>query len=178
MRQRGQLGDGASNADFYPRQPGSPASRDILPSGDGAVTASDEGNRIVFTFVGRFDYTAPPTTGQTFDLFTIPANIKRGDITELGIGSPQFDWFGTNEYYFAINGAPPANQQYQISGGPGPTGSFFGFLPIGTLQRPYHTKIPIHTQDKIQFIIPAQSTPAAGTVQYNIFLRVGGVLYR
>lgn len=173
---RGLGEGGAESADLLSRGPGG---HGPLAGTPGSISyGGAEGNRIVFVFVGRFDYTAPPTTGQSFNLFTVTQTVTRGLITELGIGSPQYDWFGTNEYYFAINGAPPVTQQYQIANGPGPTGSFLGFLPVGTLQKPYKTRIPIKTNDVVQLIIPAQTVPAASTVQYNIFVRVGGEIYK
>lgn len=148
-----------------------------MMGGEGAY-GQGEGNAIVFDFIRRVSYLAPPTTGLTFNLFTVTQTITKGWITDLGIGSPQFDWFGTNQYYVAINDAAPYNQQYDISGGPGAAGTFFGFIPVGSLNNPRKTRIPIKTNEVVQLKIAPQTTPAAGTVVYNILVRVAGTLYR
>lgn len=178
MAPRDNRFDERGNVELYPRQ--SAGDRDPLDFGEDTRGgySREEGNAIVFDAIRRLSYVAPPTSGQTFNLFTVTTTITKGWITDLGIGSPQFDWFGSNEYYIAINNAPPYNQQYDISGGPGPVGSFYGFIPVGTLNNPRRTRIPIKTNDVVQLVIAPQTTPAAGTVVYNIVVRVAGTLIR
>lgn len=172
--------DQYQNVDLYAHgAEGMAQGRDILPGEGVQVRAGeDEHNRIVFDVIGRFSYSAPPTGSVTLALFTVTQVITRGAITDFGIGCPQYDFFGTNEYFLAVNGQAPMNQQYQIIGGPGPAGSFFGFCPVGSIQHPRRVWIPVKTNDAIALIIPAQTNPLAGTVVYNLFVRVGGTLYR
>ncbi len=180
MPPRDERFDNHGNADLWARRAdaqGGDRYLDFAGDAEGAY-GRGEGNAIVFDFIRRVSYAAPPTTGLTFALFTVTQTIVRGWITDLGIGSPQFDFFGANQYYVAINDAPPYNQQYDISGGPGAAGTFFGFIPVGSLNTPRATKIPIKTGEIVQLKIAPQTTPVAGTVVYNLLIRVAGILYR
>jgi hypothetical protein len=133
---------------------------------------------IGFDKIIRRSYLAPPTTGVTLALFTMGQDQVKGLITFWGLGCPQFDWFGTNEYFLAVNGAPPMDQQLEIAGGPGPAGSFYGGVPVGTLQAPKICHIPLRVADQVSLVIAPQTTPAAGTVVYNIWTRIGGYIWR
>lgn len=157
------------------RPPTSPTG--AIPSGIRTGEAQPAGS-IGFDKIIRRSYLAPPTAGVSLALFTVGQDFTGGLITRFGIGSPQFDWFGTNEYFLAVNDAPPMEQQFEIAGGPGPAGSFFGGVPIGTLQDPKPIKVPLITNSIVTLRIAPQTTPAAGTVVYNIWTRLVGYLYR
>lgn len=133
---------------------------------------------ISFDKIFRRSYAAPPTSGVSLACFTVGQDIPKGMITFWGLGSPQFDFFGTNEYFLAINGAPPMDQQFEIAGGPGPAASFFGGVPVGTLQQPKMVHIPIRSSDVVTLQIAPSPLPAAGTAVYNIWIRLGGYIWK
>ena len=150
---------------------------DLIPPPLGSDAAL--AGAINFDRVDRVSYAAPPTTGLLLQLFQVTDDVTRGLITGIGIACPQFDWFGTNEYYFAINQAPPMEYQLSGSGGPqGGTQTTFPFIPVGTLQVPKSTRINIKGADRFMIGIRAQTTPAAGLVVYNLVVRTTGLLWR
>lgn len=160
--------------------------RDMAPDQEAAALAAAirQGAPLppgTFSFkrIDRFSYTAPPTTGQIFQIFTVGADLRGGWITGLGIGSPQFDWFGSNEYYFTINNAQPYEYQLAGSGGPsGLAGSAYAFAPVGTLREPERVHITVTSGDVFGLAIRPQATPAAATVQYNIHVLTMGFFYK
>lgn len=131
-----------------------------------------------FDRIDRLAYAAPPTSGVTFPIFTVPQDITRGLITRVGIASSQIDWFGANEYQFNLNGAPPYDQQLAASGNILLPSSFFAFLPIGSVQRPKQVRIEIKPANIWQLKIRPQTTPAANVVVYNVWVRTVGYFYR
>lgn len=163
------LGNGPRAAD--------PQMGEGLPTGIRGGDAQPAGT-IGFDQIFRRSYTAPPTSGVTLACFTVGQDTPKGMITGFGIGSPQFDFFGANEYFLSINGSAPMDQQFSCSTLAGPDGSFFGGLPAGSLQFPKRVNIQIKTSDQVGITIAPQATPAAGAVVYNVWIRLSGYLWR
>jgi hypothetical protein len=133
---------------------------------------------ISFDRIDRISYVAPPTSGQIFNIFQVRRDISSGFITRLGIGSPQIDWFGQNEYQFVLDQAPPYDQQLAASGNILAENTFFAFIPIGTFEVPKRVRILINAGQIFQLKVRPQATPAANVVVYNVFIRSSGFFYK
>lgn len=129
---------------------------------------------IAFDRIDRISYVAPPTSGQVFPIFQLPRDINSGFITRVGIGSPQIDFFGQNEYLFQLDGTPPYDQQLAASGNVLTANSFFAFIPIGTLEEGKRVRVQVRANNLWQIKVRPQATPAANVVVYNLFIRTGG----
>jgi len=176
-----------NNLDLLSRQPGqvpTPGQSGSPFDPDTQTMGSQPQGAIGFDRVDHFSYVAPPSAGIANVLFTVPQDVTRGLILGIGIGSTEFDWFGTHSYYFAVNNAPPRSQQFGNSLGSPSTGvsldggTFFRYTTVGTVQRPKRVNISINVADRWMMMIPPSSVPAAGTVIYNIWVRTVGVLFR
>jgi hypothetical protein len=133
---------------------------------------------VSFDRIDRISYVAPPTSGQVFPIFTVSQDITRGFITRLGIASPQIDFFGQNEYQFVLDGTPPYDQAMATSGNILSANTFFGFIPIGTLEAQKVVRIEMHASQVFGIKIRPQTTPAASVVVYNLFIRSTGYFWQ
>jgi len=133
---------------------------------------------ISFDRIDRISYVAPPTTGQVFTIFQVARDITSGFLTRLGIGSPQIDFFGQNEYQFVLDGAPPYDQQLAASGNILTANTFFAFIPIGTFEAPKRVRIILRPSQLFQIKVRPQATPAVNVVVYNLFIRSSGFFYK
>jgi hypothetical protein len=129
---------------------------------------------IAFDRIDRISYVAPPTSGQVFPIFQFPRDYTQGFITRIGINSPQIDFFGQNEYLFQLDQQPPYEQALAASGNTLSANSFFGFIPLGTLDNPKRVRIIFRANNVWQIKIRPQATPAANVVVYNLFIRTVG----
>lgn len=133
---------------------------------------------ISFDRIDRISYVAPPTSGQVFTIFQVARDITSGFITRLGVGSPQIDFFGQNEYQFVLDGAPPYDQRLAASGNILAENTFFAFIPIGTFTTPKRVRMIIQASNLFQLKVRPQATPAANVVVYNVFIRTSGFFYK
>ena len=133
---------------------------------------------IAFDRIDRISYIAPPTSGQVFPIFQLPRDITSGFITRVGVGSPQIDFFGQNEYLFQLDTSPPYDQQLSSSGNVLAANSFFAFIPIGTLELGKRVRIQVRASNVWAMKIRPQTTPAANVVVYNVFIRTAGFLIK
>lgn len=166
------------NPDLMRRNPGTrdPGAQSATEAAGDQRQGSDTlAGGIFFDRVDRLSYAAPPTSGLQLLIFTVPQNIKRGLITGLGIGCLQYDFFGTNEYFFLISSSVPQDLQLSGSGGPaGGTQTTFPFVPIGTLVHPSAVRIAIQANNQWMLGIRPQATPNANQVVYNPTVRTRG----
>jgi hypothetical protein len=133
---------------------------------------------LVFDRLDRVAYAAPVPTGTRFPIFTVRRDVTKGFITFLGIWSPQFDWFGVNEYHFELDDAMPYDQNLESSGTILVASSYYAYAPIGTIPRPKVVRIAVKPRQVFAIRIRPQTTPAANVVVYNLFIRTGGFFYK
>lgn len=136
---------------------------------------------VAFDQIDRREYIFPNTAQQILDLLTLePRELNGGLITEIGIDSPQFDWFGDEDYLFTTQRVQPTGQQLIRSDGTVASGiQFYSFRGVGPIEFPTPVRIRLLQRYTWSLVIRAKAgVPATGFAVANVYIRTKGFFLR
>lgn len=136
---------------------------------------------VAFDQIDRREYVFPSTAQQILDLITLdPRELNGGVITEVGIDSPQFDWFGAEDYLFTTQRVQPTGQQLINSDGTVASGiQFYSLRGVGSCENPSPTRIRLLQRYTWSLVIRAKAgVPATGFAVANLYVRTKGFFLR
>jgi len=136
---------------------------------------------VAFDRIDRRSFLYPALVGATLDLFTITnRELSGGVIRNIGIDSPQWDFFALDSLIFTIQRAQPIGQQYRHSDGTLASElQYARFKGYGSCEEPRPVNLELKQGYTFSLVVIARAgVPATGFSVVNLFVRSVGFLYR